>query len=366
VTATGPGTPSTPDPIVGTGGTGPADPSTPVAAGRRFRHDLPVPGLVAALVLLGSVPLWPGAVAALVLDVAVVAVSVRAWAAATAFSAAPYLAGALPAGAGTCAWFLLVTKAGVDPVSAVVVAGAVAAVVAAPVGVVLLRLAPSFTALGGLVAGAGAASVAAVVTGGAAADAGRFGVVTRLGAGPRRWCAIWLALALFAAVTATARVLARSRAALAVAAWRDDPEVASPLGIRPDGVRLAVWAGAAGATGAAAAAVALAAGSVTVPGAFDVRLWVVVPIVAAGLGGTRTPAGPVLGAVALALAERLAGPVAALAGAAVVAAVVAVLLPCGPDEYLVARVTPGVVSRLRSGVGTAADRPDPGGPQGGS
>ena len=357
MTAPGPVTPSAPEPD------GAALPGTPavVTARRRFTRREQLLGAT-VLVLLGSVPLWPGAVAAFVLDVTVVAVLVRAWAAATAFSAAPFLAGALPAGVGTCAWWLLVARLGVDPLSAVVAACAVAAVVAAPVGVVLLRLAPSFTALGGLVAGAAAASVAAALTGDVAGKADRFRVATGLGAGPMRWCAIWLALALFAAATAVVRVLGRSRAALAVAAWRDDPEAASTLGIRPERARLAVWTGAAGVTGAAAAVVALAAGSVSVQEAFDVRLWVVVPFVAAGLGGTRTMVGPVLGAMALVLAQRVTGPAAALAGAAVVAALVAMVLPAGPDDYLVARVAPGVAARLRARVGSAGSRPDPGSP----
>jgi ABC-type branched-subunit amino acid transport system permease subunit len=297
---------------------------------------------VALVSLLAAVPVWPGAVARFVLDVAVVAVLARSWSVATSVVGAPFLAGALPAGIGTGAWWVLVAFVGVDPVSAVAAAGVVSAVVSAPAGVVLLRLAPPFASLGGLVAGAAAASFAGAVVG----DPDRARVVTGLGDGPRRWLAVWLALMLLAAGTVVARAAARHRAALAATAWQDDPEVAATLGIDPGPSRLAGWVGVAALTGSVAATVHLAKGTVTVAEAFDVRLWVVVPLVVAGLGGTRTVGGPILGGVALVILERATGPVPALVVAAAAAAALAVVLPVGPDEYLAARLAP----RFRTGV----------------
>ena len=206
----------------GDGAPTPAD--APVTPTGRTKPGIAVGTVAAVLVVLLTVPLWPHALARFVIEVGVLAVCAHWWMLATRVVGAPHLGAALPAGVGTCTWWALV-QTGMSPVVAVAAAGVVAGFVAVPVGAVLLRSSPASTALGGLVAGAAAASVVRVV----ATDTGEVHTVAGLGAGARHGWANAVALGLLVASSVLIPVLRRSRPALAVWAWQDDPEVAAAM-----------------------------------------------------------------------------------------------------------------------------------------
>ncbi|MFN0025938.1 MAG: ABC transporter permease subunit [Acidimicrobiales bacterium] len=302
-----------------------------------------------------SLPLWVGgAGAAFLIDLAVVVTLAQWWGMLAGFAGVPSLAAGLHAGIGAYAWLALVEILGLNPVIALAIAALATAVAALPSGWLLLRLAPRWGALGGLVLAAAMAQVVLVLD-----DQGAGGravqPVSELGATLRRNLTTWLAVVIGVGSVLAVVMLRRSRPGLAVVAGRDDPEAAATLGVRYLWERLGLWCAAGAAIGACGALVHLRSASVSVEEAFDPVRWVLPGLVAATLGGMRTLSGPVLGAVLYVVAERIVGLPAALLVCSVAAAVLLVVLPRGLAEH----VTPWLRRQWRavwSRVGPLMDR----------
>jgi len=296
-----------------------------VPAGSTRRWPVAVAVLVVAAL---SLPLWAGGrVTAAVVDMAVVVTLAQWWALLAGRVGVVSLAAGLHGGVGVYGWLALMAI-GVHPVPAVVGAIVAAVVVATPTGWVLLRLPSPLAAGGGLLLTVGASAVAATLD-----DAARRGHTIRavVAWAPllRRGVVWWLALVLATCSVVAVAQLARHHIGLTARAWRDDPEAAAVLGVRPGGARLVLWLGAAAAAGAAGVVPVLWTGTLDVAGAFDPVWLVAVPLVAALLGGTGSWAGPVVGAVAMVAAQRLLGTTGALALGGVAAAAVLVTIPNG-------------------------------------
>lgn len=302
-----------------------------VPQGRR----LVVPVLAALVVL--SLPWWVGAYGAeLLVELAVVAVLAQWWSLLAGAAGVISLSGAFHAGTGAYAWLLL-TRVGLSPVVAVLVAALVSAAPAIPVAWALRRLPPRWAAVGGLVLAATGSALVTVIDGSA-----RRGRTVRAAAtmGPllRRSATIWLGALLVVATVLAASAFLRSAAGLTVRASKDDGEAAAALGLKPEVPILTLWVAGAAATGAAAALVHLGTGVVAVGEAFDPLRWVLVPVLAALLGGTRMVGGPMLGAVAVVAAERLLGT----AGGLLAVSLAASWLLIGRAEGLAGLVFPWV------------------------
>ncbi len=329
------------------------DPLWPLRA-RRPEGVARLGAVIGLFLLVVSLPLWVGGSGAgFLVDLAVLVALAQWWGLLAGFSDTPCLAGGFYAGTGTYLWAALVEWGGLNPVLAVAVAALGVAVVAMPTGWLLLRLAPAWGGLTGLVLAAAGAQLVAVLD--RSAVAGRdLAVVGELGVTLRRGLTTWLAVVIGVGSVAAVVALRRSRLGLAVIAHRDDPEAAATLGVRDAGARLIIWVLAAVAAGACGAVVHFRSGTVSVGEAFDPLIWVLPAVVAAALGGMRTLSGPVLGALSYVVMERIFGVPAALAVCAGAAAVLLVLVPRGLADHLVPAL------RERAGSWWVRYRPPPG------
>lgn len=344
--------PPAPDPLL------PVGPRTPSGWPR-------IAASVGLFLVVVSLPLWVGQRgASFLVDLALLVAVAQWWSMLAGFAGTPSLAAGFYAGSGAYVWMALVQWAGLNPVVAVAVAGVGAGVLAVPTGWLLLRLAPAWTALAGLVLAAAASSFIAVVD--EPSVAGRtVSAVAELGPTLRRSLTTWLAVVVGVGSVAAAVALRRSRLGLAVIAHRDDPEAASTLGVRASSARLVLWTLAAATAGTAGAIVHFRSGTTAVDEAFSPIVWVLAPLVAATLGGMRSLSGPVIGAVVYVVAERIFGTAVALTVCAVAAAALLVLVPRGLADHavpvvlakaepLLAKVRPLLSSPKESSTATTA------------
>ncbi len=304
----------------------------------RVPQDRRLVGPVLAALVVLSLPWWVGSYGAeLLVELAVVAVLAQWWSLLAGAAGVISLSGAFHAGTGAYAWLLLVRYAGVPPVVAVMGAALVSAAVAAPAAWALRRLPAPWAAVGGLVLAAAGSAMVTAIDG--SAERGRtVRAAATLGPLLRRSATIWLGALLVVATVLVAAAFLRSEAGLAVRAARDDEEAAVALGLKPEKPILALWIAGAAATGAAAGLVHLSSGVVAVGEAFDPLRWVLVPVLAALLGGSGMVGGPMLGAVAVVAAERLLGT----AGGLVAVSLSASWLLLGRADGLAGLVVPWV------------------------
>lgn len=318
------------------------DPLLPVGPRTGYRWPQ-VAAAVALFFVVVSLPLWVGqAASGFLVDLLVLVALAQWWALLAGFAGTPSLSGGFHAGVGAYLWVALVSWGGLNPVVALALAAMGTAVVSLPTGWLLLKLAPAWTALAGLVAGAAGSALVAVVD--EPSQQGRaIAAVSSLGPTVRRSLTTWLAVVLGVGSVVAVVAVRRSRLGLAAIAQRDDPEAASTLGVRADWSRQLMWTMAAAAAGTAGALVGFRTGVVSAAGAFDPLLWAVPPLVAAAFGGMRSLSGPAIGSLVYVVAERLLDRPAALALCAVAAAVLMVAVPRGLAEH----ATPVLAARLR-------------------
>jgi len=217
-------------------------------------------------------------------------------------------------GLGAYALFAGVVVVGIDPVVAILLAGAVAAVAAALLGPLLFRLEGPYFAIGSWVAaealrlicaqfkslggGTGMSispSELSQMTGLKAVQA-LFGL--RAGAA-RDILIYWLALLLVVLVTLSIYVFVRSRMGLALAASRDNALAARSVGVRTGRIRYFLWVVVAFATGMVGALVYLQKARISPDAAFSVTDWTAYVIFIVVIGGVRTIEGPMIGVLTL-------------------------------------------------------------------
>jgi branched-chain amino acid transport system permease protein len=226
-------------------------------------------------------------------------------------------------GLGAYSLFASTLIAGLDPLVAIVIGGAVAALLALPTALVVFRLRGAYFAIGTWVAaevfrlilaqvkelgGGTGISLSAGVTNGMAGlkwIAATFGVRT---SAARDIALYWLALALLAGTLALVFFLLRSRRGLALAAIRDSETAAGSLGVDSFRTKLLVYIVAAFGTGMVGASIYLQKARISPDAAFSVLDWTAYVIFVVVIGGIGTIEGPVIGAIVLYLMQNyLAG-----------------------------------------------------------
>lgn len=215
-------------------------------------------------------------------------------------------------GAGAYAAALLATRAGLSPWIGLAAGGAVGAAAGAAMGAACLHLRGPYFSLGSLAA---AEILRALVTNWEGLTEGAQGIVGipalpaaalgpwRLDAGTRSG-GYALALAGLAATYAAARALRGSAAGAAWAAVRENEERAESLGVPTLRWKFVALVCSAAATGVAGAFYAHLLRHIDPSTAFHTQ-FSVMPLVMGFIGGTGRPAGPVGGALALALFHEL-------------------------------------------------------------
>lgn len=305
------------------------DPALPVNAARSTGWPQAL-AWMATFVFVVTLPLWVGSgVSNFLVDLLILAAVAQWWGFLAGHCGVVSLTGGLLAGSGAYLWSILVAEGGVNPVLAVALAGVGSLAVAAISGLVLLRLPAGWSALGGLVFTVVLRDALEQVDSTAATVGRNVPSVVELDATLRQGLTTWLAVVVGVGSVAAVSAVRRSRVGLMVVAHRDDPEAAATLGIRARRLQLALWTAGGAAVAMAGAIVHLRAGSVQLAVAFDPLQWVVPALVAASLGGMRTIAGPVVGALIYVVMERVFGVAVALLLCGLGAASLMVWLPGG-------------------------------------
>ncbi len=310
------------------------DPLLPVGPRGRYRWPQIATAVVLFFVVV-SLPLWVGhAAAGFLVDLLVLVALAQWWGMLAGFGGTPSLAGGFYAGAGAYLWVGLVQWGGLNPVIAAAVAAIGTAALAVPTGWLLLRLAPAWTALVGLVFGAAAASLVTQLDEPSVQGRAVTAVAT-LSPTLRRSLTTWLAVVVGVGSVVAVVALRRSRLGLSIVAHRDDAEAASTLGVRAEWSRLALWTMAAFAAAMAGAIISFRSGVVSTASAFDPMVWVLPPLIAACLGGMRSLSGPAIGAFVYVVVERVIDRPGAMAVCAIAAVLLMVYVPRGLAEHAV-------------------------------
>ncbi len=217
-------------------------------------------------------------------------------------------------GLGAYALFAGVVVIGIDPVVAILLAGAVAAVAAAVLGPLLFRLEGPYFAIGSWVAAEALRLICAQFKSlgggtGMSISPSELSQMTGLKAVQALFCLragaardiliYWLALLLVVLVTLSIYAFVRSRMGLALAASRDNALAARSVGVRTGRIRYFLWVVVAFATGMVGALVYLQKARISPDAAFSVTDWTAYVIFIVVIGGVRTIEGPMIGVLTL-------------------------------------------------------------------
>ena len=213
-------------------------------------------------------------------------------------------------GIGAYAMFAGVILWGWDPIPAILLGGLAAVLLAIPTGYFAFRLAGAYFAIGTWVVaevtrlfvaqwktlgggtGTSLPREATSAMWGTEFIADLFGVRA---AAARDILAYWLALALAVAVIFGIWALMRSRAGLALAALRDNPEAARSVGVNAASLKWRVFLMAAFGTGLCGALIFVQTARVSPDAAFSVLQWTAYVIFIVVIGGIGTIEGPIIG-----------------------------------------------------------------------
>ena len=206
------------------------------------------------------------------------------------------------------------TIAGLDPLPAILIAGAIAAVLALPTGFVLFRLRGAYFAIGSWVAaeifrlllaqmkqlggGTGMSLGPEITNSMAGLDIIKSAFDMRTSAA-RDIALYWLALFLAVATLTAVYLLLRSRQGLALAAIRDSEAAAESVGVDSVRTKLLVYVLAAFGTGMVGALIYLQKARISPDAAFSVLDWTAYVIFIVIIGGIGTIEGPIIGAIIL-------------------------------------------------------------------
>jgi len=222
-------------------------------------------------------------------------------------------------GLGGYLLFALTIMAGLDPLLAILLSGAIAAVFAVPTALVVFRLRGAYFAIGSWVV----AEVYRLVF----AQFKQLGGGTGTSLGPditnavfgidwikssfdvrtpaaRDIISYWIALALAVGTIWLIRAILRSRYGLALGAVRDSEDAAESVGVDNLRVKLAIYIIIAAATGMIGALIYLQKARISPDAAFSVLDWTAYIIVIVVIGGIGTIEGPILGTIIFSLMQR--------------------------------------------------------------
>jgi branched-chain amino acid transport system permease protein len=214
-------------------------------------------------------------------------------------------------GLGGYTLFGLTILAGMPPLAAILLSGAVGAVIAVPVAILIFRLRGAYFAIGTwVIAEVFRLSFAQLgALGGGSGVSLPTDVVKSLAEGrdAREAVAYWLALGTAALVVGAAFLILRSRAGLALTAIRDNELAARSLGIDIWRTKLFVYVVTGGLTTVIGALIFLQKLRISPDAAFSVNDWTAFVIFIVVIGGIGTLEGPILGTlIFFALRETMA------------------------------------------------------------
>lgn len=269
---------------------------------RRSTRASRIAGIIAAvvLVILATAPLWAGrADMRLIVEICYFLALAEMWNLLAGYAGLVSVGQQAFVGLGGYCFFVLAIHAGLPPLLAVVVAGVLSALIAAPTALVVFRLRGAYFAIGTWVVaevfrlgfaqvsvlggGSGKSLPAAVVKGIADDSATREALIYLTGLG----------IAVGAIVLVY--LLLRSRYGLALTAIRDSEPAAGSLGVNTFGTKLGVYLLAAFVTGLVGALVFLQKLRISPDAAFDVTDWTANVIFMVVIGGIGTIEGPIVG-----------------------------------------------------------------------
>jgi branched-chain amino acid transport system permease protein len=214
-------------------------------------------------------------------------------------------------GLGAYLVFGLAMQAGIHPLAAIPLAGAIAALVAVPVTALIFRLRGHYFAIGTWVIAEVFRLIAAQISalGGGSGTSLPAAVVTSIAASrqAREFLIYWIALGLLAVIFIAIVLLLRSRHGLALTAIRDNELAARTCGIDIAKLKLAIYVATAGATAMVGALVFLQKLRISPDTAFSVNDWTAYVIFITVIGGIGRVEGPIVGTlVFFALRQLLA------------------------------------------------------------
>jgi len=217
-------------------------------------------------------------------------------------------------GLGAYGLFALVILWGVEPLTAVGIAGLTAGVLAIPTAAIVFRLQGAYFAIGTWVVaevfrlllaqakmlggGTGTSLPVDATRSMAGVDLVK-GLLQVRSSAARDIVLYWAALALVAATLAVVYALLRSRRGLALSALRDSELAAASVGVETGRTKLFVYVLAAIGTGLVGALIYLQKARVSPDAAFSVLDWTAYVIFIVVIGGIGTIEGPIIGVVVL-------------------------------------------------------------------
>ncbi len=219
-------------------------------------------------------------------------------------------------GLGGYVLFASTILAGLHPLLAVPVAGAVAAVLALPVAGLMFRLRGHYFAIGTWVVAEVFRLVAAQISalGGGSGISLPAGIVTAMASSRqlREFLMYWVALALMVAVLAAIVLLLRSRYGLALTAIRDNELAARSNGVDVARVKLVVYVLTAFGTAMIGALIFLQKLRISPDTAFSVNDWTAFVIFITVIGGIGRVEGPIIGTIVFFLLRQTLADLGAL------------------------------------------------------
>jgi branched-chain amino acid transport system permease protein len=204
-------------------------------------------------------------------------------------------------GLGAYLLFALTLIAGVPPLLAIPIAGAISAALALPAAALLFRLRGHYFAIGTWIVAEVFRLLASQlsVLGGGSGLSLPVGIVTSIAPSRdlREFLIYWVAFALALGVLAATVLLLRSRYGLALKAIRDNELAAKSNGVDVIRIKLLVYIIAAFATGMLGALIFLQKLRITPGAAFSVNDWTAFVIFMTVIGGIGRIEGPIVGAI---------------------------------------------------------------------
>jgi branched-chain amino acid transport system permease protein len=204
-------------------------------------------------------------------------------------------------GLGAYLLFALTLIAGVPPLLAIPIAGAISAALALPAAALLFRLRGHYFAIGTWIVAEVFRLLASQlsVLGGGSGLSLPVGIVTSIAPSRdlREFLIYWVAFALAVGVLAATVLLLRSRYGLALKAIRDNELAAQSNGVDVIRIKLLVYIIAAFATGMLGALIFLQKLRITPGAAFSVNDWTAFVIFMTVIGGIGRIEGPIVGAI---------------------------------------------------------------------
>ena len=256
----------------------------------------------AAFVILAAAPVWGGRDdLRLLSDIYAYVALASLWNLLAGYAGLVSVGQQAYVGLGGYVLFASTILAGLHPLLAVPVAGAVAAALAVPVAGLMFRLRGHYFAIGTWVVAEVFRLIASQISalGGGSGISLPAGIVTAMASTRqlREFLMYWVALALMAAVLGTIVLLLRSRYGLALTAVRDNELAARSSGVDVTRTKLVVYILTALGTGMIGALIFLQKLRISPDTAFSVNDWTAFVIFITVIGGIGRVEGPIIGTI---------------------------------------------------------------------